>query len=272
MTVMTAETAGFTEHRVGADGFKIRYWESGQGAPLAVVHGAGGPQINGGLPLELLARDRRVIAFELPGFGDSEPNRRTEDGRQMAATLAAAMDALGIETYSITGTSMGGIVCLWWAVDFPQHVTSVVLEAPSAFRCCYERPDNLMTDRDAFIRAFHGRPDRKPWLAGFQPSVPPNWDLVGRIMGPDRDDVLEERLPEIQVPVLVLHGTKDGVISPSEDRHYKELIPDCYVMLVYGAAHDLKGDRPEAYAQVVGDFLSYGPNFLVNHRSTVINP
>jgi pimeloyl-ACP methyl ester carboxylesterase len=270
MTAMTAETAGFVEDTVEADGFKIRYWEGGQGDPLAVVHGAGGPHINGGLPLELLARDRRVIAFELPGFGDSEPNSRTENGRQMAATLATAMAAIGIDAYSITGTSMGGIVCLWWAVDFPEHVTSVVLEAPSAFRCCYQRPDNLTSDRDAFIRAFHARPDRKPWLADFTPSAP--WELVGRIMGPDRDDALAEKLPEIRMPVLVVHGTRDGVISSVEARHYKELIPDCYVMLMYGAAHDLKGDRPEAYADVVGDFLNYGPNFLVNHRSTVINP
>jgi pimeloyl-ACP methyl ester carboxylesterase len=275
MTVPAPQLEGFVERMIEADGFKIRYWESGSDAavpPLVVIHGAGGPQGNAGGALELLAKHHRVIAFELPGFGRSEPNTRTANGREMAATLASAMDALEIDRYAVSGTSMGGIVALWWAADFPKNVVSVVLEVPSAFRCCYTRPSNLMADREVFIRAFHGRPERKPWLADFKPAVPPNWDLVTRIMGADRDEALTAKLPTIEAPVLALMGTKDGIISADEGRHYKELIQNCYLMMVYGAAHDLKGDRPEAFAEVVGDFLAHGPKFLVRHQSTMINP
>ncbi|MBL1101509.1 alpha/beta fold hydrolase [Streptomyces coffeae] len=273
MTTTAPELNGFQEHFVDADGFRIRYYEGGEGEPLAVVHGAGGPaDYAAGPALELLARDRRVIAFELPGFGQSEPNTRTADGRQMATTVASAMAALGIETYSVMGTSMGGIVALWWAVDHPEQVTSVVLEAPSAFRADTTRPAAMLSDRDVYIRAFHAHPERKPWLADFQLALPPNWDLVTKIMGPDRDENLVERLTSLEQPVLVLFGTQDGVISPDEGRHYKEAIQNCYFMLVYSAAHDLKGDRPEAFSDVVGDFLTHGPKFLVDHKSTVINP
>ncbi len=270
MVVAVPELVGFAEHMVEADGFKIRYWESGRGEPLVVVHGAGGPQGNAGGALELLAKDRRIIAFELPGFGDSEPNTRTTNGREMAASLASAVAALGIDEYAIMGTSMGGIIVLWWAIDYPKNVTSVIAEVPSAFRCCYKRPDNLLSDRAAFIRAFHARPERKPWLADFKPNAP--WDLVGKIMGGDRDPALEAELPTITAPVLVLMGAKDGVISANEGHHYKELIENCYLMIVHDAAHDLKGDRPEAFADVVGDFLTRGAKFLVNDRSSVINP
>ena len=275
MTTAAPQLEDFVERMIEADGFKIRYWESGtdQGQPpLVVIHGAGGPQGNAGGALELLAKQHRVIAFELPGFGRSEPNTRTANGREMAATLASAMAALKIDKYSISGTSMGGIIVLWWAVDFPKNVISVVLEVPSAFRANTVRPANLMTDRDVFIRAFHGRPERKPWLADFKPAVPANWDLVTKIMGGDRDEALAKKLPTIEAPVLALMGTKDAIISPDEGRHYKELIQNCYLMMVYGAAHDLKGDRPEAFADVVGDFLTHGPKFLVRHQSTVINP
>jgi pimeloyl-ACP methyl ester carboxylesterase len=271
MTTSAPQTSGFVEHAVQADGFTIRYFERGQGEPLAFVHGAGGPDYAVQPALDLLAADRRVIAFELPGFGESEPNTRTANGREMAATLAAAMAALGIDTYAVAGHSMGGIVALWWAVDFPQQVTSVVLEAPSAFRSVPPSPE-IATDRDAFIRAFHARPERKPWLADFQLAMPPNWDLVQKIMGPDRDETLVAQLHTLETPVLVLIGSKDGVIPADEGRHYKEAIPNSYFMIVYDAAHDLKGDRPEAFADIVDDFLTHGPKFLLNHNSTVINP
>ncbi|MCT7660698.1 alpha/beta fold hydrolase [Mycobacterium deserti] len=271
MTATMPELLGFTEHSVDADGFTIRYWERGQGEqPLVVIHGAGGPDGNGGGALELLAENHRVIAVELPGFGQSETNTRTQDGRQMAATVASAVAALGVEKYSVSGTSMGAIVALWMAADHPDNVVSVVLEAPAAFRICTTRPENMMTDRAVFIRAFHARPERKPWVQNFTPNVPA--ELYAKIMGPDRDEELVTALQTLEMPVLALFGTKDLVINPNEGRLYKELITDCYFLLVYDAAHDLKGDRPEAFAEVVGDFLTYGPKFLANHRSTVICP
>jgi pimeloyl-ACP methyl ester carboxylesterase len=272
MTVSMPKLEGFTEHTVDADGFTVRYWQRGQSEepPLVVIHGAGGPDGNGGGALELLAQDRRVIALELPGFGQSETNTRTNSGREMAATAAAAIAALGVDKYSVSGTSMGGIVAAWMAADFPERVVSVALEAPAAFRCCTTRPENLMTDRAVFIRAFHARPERKPWVDDFTPNVPA--ELYPKIMGSDRDEALIEALGTLEIPVLVLFGTKDQVISPVEGRHYKEFITDCYFLHVYDAAHDLKGDRPEAFAEVVGDFLTYGPKFLANHRSTVLVP
>jgi pimeloyl-ACP methyl ester carboxylesterase len=272
MTTTVPELEGFTEQTVEADGFQIRYWDRGHGdqPPLVVIHGAGGPDGNGGGALELLSETRRVIALELPGFGKSEPNTRTSNAREMAATSAKAIAAIGVNKYSVSGTSMGAIIALWMAADYPENVASVVLEAPAAFRCCTSRPENLLSDRDAFIRAFHARPNRKPWLANFQPNVPA--ELYPKIMGPDRDDSLIDALETLQTPVLVLFGTKDGVINPVEGRHYKEIIADCYFLQVYDAAHDLKGDRPEAFAEAVGDFLTYGPKFLANHRSTVIVP
>lgn len=184
--------------------------------------------------------------------------------------MAAAVAAVGIEKYALTGTSMGAIVALWWAVDFADNVASVSVEAPAAFRCCTTRPANLLTDRDVFIRAFNARPERKPWLSDYSPPALP--EIYPRIMGPDVDESLVDALRSLEIPVLVLFGSDDGVISPDEAHHYKETIRDCWTMIVYDAAHDLKGDRPEAFAEVVDDFLTYGSKFLVNHHSTVLTP
>ena len=100
--------AGFREGFVEADGFRIRYREAGDGTPLVHLHGAGGLRLNRGH--DLLAKQYRVIAFEMPGFGQSVENTRTGSTREMAATIAAAIDNLAIDRFSLLGTSFGAKV------------------------------------------------------------------------------------------------------------------------------------------------------------------
>jgi len=239
----------FTEGAVQVGRHRVRYREGGRGEPLAIVHGDAGPaEYAAGTALGLLARDRHVIAFELPASGQSGWGTRTPGGPVLAATLAGAMAALGVGAYPVLGTSAGATVALWWAARFPDRVTSVVLESPLVFRTVSPRP------------------------AGLDPAAPQDWDRTAGITGPDRDAAVGAHLETLKAPVLVLIGSRDGIISADEGRHYVQAIPDCYFIVVYDAAHDLQGDRPEAFAQVVTDFLTHGPNFTVNHHSTVISP
>jgi pimeloyl-ACP methyl ester carboxylesterase len=69
-----------------------------------------------------------------------------------------------------------------------------------------------------------------------------------------------------------MYGADDGVILPSCGREYKALIPQCDYILVYDSNHDIQADRPEAYAELVGDFLTRGsPAFLFSARSTMLH-
>ena len=79
--------AAFREGFVEADGFRIRYMEAGQGMPLVHLHGAGGMRLTRGH--DLLSRHYRVIAFEMPGFGQSPENTRTKTISDLAATMAS---------------------------------------------------------------------------------------------------------------------------------------------------------------------------------------
>ena len=94
---MTQAAAGaaFREGHVEADGFRIRYAEAGDGPALVHLHGAGGMRLNAGH--DLLAQRHRVIAFEMPGFGLSAENTRTQDMAEYATTMARACDALGLD-------------------------------------------------------------------------------------------------------------------------------------------------------------------------------
>jgi len=92
------------------------------------------------------------------------------------------------------------------------------------------------------------------------------------LRGPDRDADLEKWLPELPTPTLVLFGTLDRVIAPAMGRVYKDLIPNCHLVFVYDAAHAISTDRPEAFADVVADFLDRHEAFVISRTPTVIHP
>ena len=77
---------------------------------------------------------------------------------------------------------------------------------------------------------------------------------------------------EMGVPTLVLFGTADRLIPPSLAHLYRELLPNCHLVMVYDAAHAIDADRPEAVAEVVEDFLTHREQFLVKRTSDLIHP
>jgi len=259
----------FSEGYVEADGFRIRYMEAGQGAPLVHLHGAGGLRITPGH--DLLSRHSRVVAFEMPGFGQSPENKRTATMPELASTMAQAIRRLGLDTFNLMGTSFGGKTALWLALQAPQSVLALVLEAPGAIR--QEGAESPAGSPEEIARRLYAHPER----IGAMPAVSlairaKTQALVRRLRGPDRDADLESRLPELTVPTLVLFGTLDQVIAPAMGRVYKELIPNCQLVFVYDAAHAISTDRPEAFTDVVVDFLERHEAFVVSRTETVIHP
>lgn len=266
---MAQAAAGFSEGLVEADGFRIRYMEAGDGAPLVHLHGAGGLRLTPGH--ELLRRHFRVIAFEMPGFGASAENTRTRDMPQMAATMARAIDALGLDEFSLIGTSFGGKTALWLALQQPQLVRALVLEAPAAIRPEGAEPPSGPPEEMA--RRLFAHPERVGPIPAPDPAVRAKTArLVGRLRGPNRDPDLENRLPSLAIPTLILFGTVDRVIPPEMGRFYKELLPNSNLVFVYDAGHAISTDRPEAFAEVVADFVERRDAFVVSRTETVIHP
>ena len=70
----------------------------------------------------------------------------------------------------------------------------------------------------------------------------------------------------------MLWGTLDRLIPSEMGRIYKELMPNCHLVLVYDAGHLIDAERPEAFAEVVGDFLERHEAFLISRTETVIHP
>jgi pimeloyl-ACP methyl ester carboxylesterase len=258
----------FKDAWVEADGFRIRYQTAGEGPPLVHLHGAGGLRLNHAH--ELLARQFRVVAFEMPGFG-AEENQRTRDMSELAATMAKAAQALGLQRFNLMGTSFGGRTALFLALQSPELVRALVLEAPAAIRPAGMQPPS--GSPEAIALRLYAHPERMPPLPKIDPRLALQIALLTqRLRGPDRDPDLETRLPGLTVPVLAVFGTRDTVIPPELGHLYKDLIPDAHLVFVYDAGHAIAAERPEAFVEVVGDFLEREDAFVISRVKTTILP
>jgi pimeloyl-ACP methyl ester carboxylesterase len=95
---------------------------------------------------------------------------------------------------------------------------------------------------------------------------------VERLMGDGSDDGLAVRLAMVPTRTLILFGRDDGIINPVNGRTIRRVMRNSSLQYVYDAAHDIQSDRPEAFADVVGDFLVRGMKFLINDQDGLINP
>jgi pimeloyl-ACP methyl ester carboxylesterase len=265
---MTGES--FKEAFLEADGFRVRYVEAGSGPPLVCLHGGGGLRL---APAhDILAKAHRVIAFEMPGFGASPENLRSESTEDLGRTMNAAVAALRLERYSLMGTSFGSKVALWMALQKPENVESIVLISPAAIREKQGPVPTHVAPEEA-ARLLYAHPERQPKFP------PPPRELVAkhaaitsRLLGPPRDAPFEARLAGLSLPVLALFGTADRVTPPEGAHLFSEIVPNCHIILVYDAAHAIDADRPEALASVVGDFLVRQDRFLVRNTNSLIHP
>jgi pimeloyl-ACP methyl ester carboxylesterase len=259
----------FREGFVEADGFRIRVMEAGEGTPLVYLHGGGGLRLS--RTHELLSRRNRVIAFEMPGFGESPENVRSQSVREMALTMAAAIAALGVEKFNLMGTSFGGRVALWLASLRPEQVRALVLEAPAALGLIAGKPPWEYTPAELASYLF-AHPERIDTLPPVNPTAQSKVrDLLRRLMVPPRDAELEARMREIATPTLVMFGTLDRMVPPDRGRLYKELLPNCHLVFIYDAGHLANIERPEAVAAVTEDFLEHGEAFVISRAETVIH-
>ena len=228
----------FVEGRVELEGADVRYLESGEGAALVHLHGGDGLRLTPAH--ELLARHFRVIALEVPAFPSAGEQPRPGSKAVLATRLADAVTRLGVDRFDLWGTSGSARTALWLGLQTPDLVRSLVLEAPAPIRA----------DGSA---------------AGPSVTPPPTQRLR-------RDVDLERRLPELTIPTLAVFGTRDDVAPPEMARAYKDVLPNAHLVFVYDAGHAISADRPDAFAEVVGDFLERREAFVISRTATVIHP
>lgn len=127
--------------RVATRNHDFSVLEAGEGPPLICLHGLGGTKASFMTTVSALApQGHRVIAIDLPGFGDSsKPHSAAFDAPWFAEAVVELLDALGMERASFAGNSMGGRIAVELGIGHADRVERLVLLAP-ALAWLRERP------------------------------------------------------------------------------------------------------------------------------------
>jgi len=227
-------------------------WGAG-GRPVVLVHGL---VVSGRYMVPLmdeLARSHVVYAPDLPGFGRSEGPPRALDMAGLADALAAWMRSVGLGGAALVGNSMGCQVIAWLALRHPELVEKVALQGPTM------DPRARSMPRQAW-RFLLDAPRERPSLTLIECV-----DLLRA--GPARslrtfrhalDDPVEERLPMVRVPALVVHGSRDRISPQSWAEEVARLLPEGQLVVLPGAAHAANHSAPKGFARAVRTFLADG--------------
>lgn len=115
-------------HFITVHGRTLRYCLGGEGPNVILLHGASGCLEDWTFQhFDELCKNYRVLAFDRPGLGHSEPARERASLSAQASLMRDAASALGVTSAVLVGHSYGGAVALAWALDAPAQVTGFVL-------------------------------------------------------------------------------------------------------------------------------------------------
>lgn len=236
------------------------YLDEGRGHPLALLHSGGMAHQEFREHAEALADRFRVLAPDLPGHGRTPLEGRLTVER-MADSVAAMLEDAGVERAHLLGSSMGGAVALWTALERPSLVDRLVL-----FRIGYKRGGksvarDLALDDPAYWEGV-GLADRLAEIHEPQ-GGPDAWERVIERDAhlfeedPERHDHTEADLAGIEAPTLVVAGDRDPLVPVEEAVEMYRAIPDADLWIVPRASHVVGAHtwRSGAFRQEVARFL-----------------
>lgn len=249
-----------------ATGVAIGYDEAGAGdsTPIVFLHGVGSDKSVWRPQLDHFKSDRRAIAFDYPGYGDSDgvPEGTTRD--DYAAIILAAMTELKIRRAHVCGLSLGGVVAIAMFAAWPKRIASLILadtfaEHPEG-QSIYERSIAASEDLRALAE---GRVD----VLLAQPADPAVRSEVIETMAridPEAYRVgakavwlaqQRERAAAIRLPTLVLCGSEDRVTPPALSTALARMVPGAQYVAVEHAGHISNLERPVEFNTLVGAFV-----------------
>ncbi|MBV8813780.1 MAG: alpha/beta hydrolase [Verrucomicrobia bacterium] len=259
----------------------------GSGPPVLLLHGAGLDEAGLSLGSAMIAlADRcQVFAPDFPGFGDSDPMPAGWGFAECSAFLGPLLDALGLRRASLAGLSMGGGIALGFALQTPGRVEKLVLidsacldgAIPGGRLTWFfvHLPGlNLMGSwffkssrhfvRWALLRHMRHRPDLvTPKLIDDLVHLARKHPAGGAVLEWQRHEITwnglrtnyVNRLPEITIPTLIVHGEDDQLLPAAIAKRAHRLIRNSRLEIIPDCGHLAPLEQPEAVNRALREFL-----------------
>lgn len=248
------------------NGYDIGYEEAGGGdlTPIVFLHGVGSDKSVWHPQLEYFGGTRRTIAFDYPGYGDSDPAPKGTTRDDYASAIISAMHELGIDRAHICGLSLGGVIAIAMHHADADRCASLILADTFAVhpegRAIYERSvtasENLRALAEARVDILLAQP-AAPRVRREVVETMANIDSAAYCIGSEAVWLADQRdrAKQINVPALVLVGDQDVVTPPLLSDQLVDLIPDARMEVIQGAGHLGNLEKAEDFNTVVEAFI-----------------
>lgn len=256
-----------------AEGELTHYHEMGEGTPILFLHGSGTgvtAAANWWLNLPQLAEVGRCIAIDSIGYGQTVVADGTEYGiKEWVRHAVRVLDALGIEKTWIVGNSLGGWLAFQFALDFPERLAGIVSMGTGGAKMTgalagHSKPDlspagirktlelfvvdkSLVTDELVELR----------YQSALNDTASDRLQEVVAARDRDRHELpLDfDRLAELDIPVLLIHGVQDVVIPVSRTWDLLNTIPNADAHIFSQCGHWSQVERAEEFNDVIINYL-----------------
>jgi pimeloyl-ACP methyl ester carboxylesterase len=261
---------------------RMRYLKAGSGPSLLLVHGLLGYSFSWRFATPVLAQHATVYAVDLLGAGFSDrPAGLDCSLRANAERLLCFMDATGLNSCDLLGTSHGGAVAMMTAALAPDRIQRLILVAPV----------NPWSAHGKRLTVFLNRPLIAPWLLYLAPrlpslqaffhrrmfadprhmpadslegyrkpmNIPGSWECalsVTRSWNRDLEELESVLLRIAHIPTLLIWGNSDGAVYPSSAVALKRRFNNCRLVTFDGVGHLPYEEVPEEFNRTVIEFLS----------------
>ncbi len=263
--------------RIRTGGFETNVHDVGSGAPVLLIHGSG-PGVsawaNWRLVIPTLAKDRRVIAPDMAGFGYTDRPAGIQYGMDTWVQQALdLLDTLGLDQVDLVGNSFGGAMAMALAIRAPQRVRRLVLMGSVGVPFAITEGLDAVWGYEPSFEAMRSIMDYFAWsrelvsdeLAElrYQASIRPGFQESFAAMFPAPRqrwvDAMASREADIRAlphETLIIHGREDKVIPLSNSLTLAEWIANAQLHVFGHCGHWTQIEHNARFNRLVGDFLA----------------
>ena len=267
-------------------GLNVRYVQAGEGPVVLLLHGLGTSLLTWYCNIDALAdAGYRVIAPDLPGYGDSDKPSHLDYGPESAANFVYDFSQeLGLDRFSLVGSSAGGLIAGLFALEYPEMVEKMVLVGSGGFgrkvswflrvmslpvvgdliyqpwlNNKMEATKYLFYRPPAILEELLPEMNRVKLLPGARAAMLRSIRSSINLWGLRKEGYILERLKASPVPLMTVWGADDIIIPVSHAEAVRRELPESVVRIIPECGHWPQMEKPGQFNPILTGFLGGGP-------------
>jgi len=247
--------------------YRTRFIVKGSGEPLVLLHGLGSSLETWKNNLDYFAKYFRTYAFDMIGFGLADKPKIRYRLDVFAEFLKEFLRALKIEKTNLIGSSLGGLIALWFSINNQEMVRKLVIEASPGFEVgAGNTIKKYMGDwwtiekLKKFYDFIYYRPiiDDKTLISRFKMFNTPEakYSYKSTLEMPKDWKDLSKRLKNFKKPTLIIWGKEDKLIPVKHAYEFRKLMENLELIIFDETGHVPHAEKPKEFNRAVINFLA----------------